>query len=383
MSFQVALSNHTGSARTVLFIAALACLLTSAQGQTTQASVQGTATNSGSQASSMPLAAPSPTPGNSQGEPSSGGPNLQMSPTLQMKSLEPAEDEEYTLGGGDEISVEVPGHPELSGKHTVGPDGRITLPTAGTVNLNDLSREQASRAVEAAYGNYYRNVTASIGIEKYGSNRVMVTGAVLHQGYVYFQQTPTLLDAITQAGLAEPTALHTGVQTATTGRPASTLMPQECTVYETSGGKQMVVTVNLRKMLTSNNAMADLRLRRNAVIYVPNPRDRFVSVLGEVAHSGPVQLTDEINLPTLIAAAGGITDHAGNNPNIAVVDPTTRKTRYIRYKDMLTPNQMNEVSLQPGDLIVVPKAGLAKVGSVFQEVSPITGLAGILAVTAF
>ena len=129
--------------------------------------------------------------------------------------------------------------------------------------------------------------------------------------------------------------------------------------------------------------MADLRLRRNAVIYVPNPRDRFVSVLGEVVHSGPVQLTDDINLPTIIAAAGGISERAGINPNIAIVDPASHKTRYIRYKDMLTPNQMNEVVLQPGDLVVVPKAGLAKVGYVFQQISPITGLASILAVTAF
>ena len=50
---------------------------------------------------------------------------------------------------------------------------------------------------------------------------------------------------------------------------------------------------------------------------------------------------------------------------------------------MLTPSQMNEVAIQPGDLIVVPKAGLAKIGYVFQQVSPLTGLAGILAVTAF
>ena len=381
MRFKVAVPIFPARARAVLVIGAIGCLLSLADAQSNQAHVEDSVPTAGSQAPAA--TAPATLPGSSKDQTDS--PTLQISPTLQMKALEPAEDEEYTLGGGDEIVVEVPGHPELSGRHTVGPDGRITLPTAGTVNLNGLSREQASRAVEEAYGNFYRNVTASIGIEKYGSNRVMVTGAVLHQGYVYFQQTPTLLDAITQAGLMEPTTLHAAAAQATSsaGRTTNAALPQECTVYETSGGKQMVVTVNLRQMLSSNNAMADLRLRRNAIIYVPNPKDRFVSVLGEVMHTGPVQLTDEMNLPTIIAAAGGISEHAGNNPNIAIVDPTTRRTRYIRYKDMLTPNLMNEVALQPGDLIVVPKAGLAKVGYVFQQVSPITGLASILAFSAF
>ena len=379
MVFQPVIVPMSSLCRNVV-LCAFACLLPASYAQSAAPAIP---------AGSGPAAAQQSDaqPGVSDSANKAGGgnsPALQTSPFLQMKQLEPSEDEEYTLGGGDEISVEVPGHPELSGKHTVGPDGRITLPTAGTVNLNGLSREQASKAVESAYGNFYRNVTASVGIEKYGSNRVMVTGAVLHQGYVYFQQTPTLLDAITQAGLAEPTAVHAGVQaTSATGKPAPSVLPQECTVYETSNGKQMVVTVNLRQMLTSSNAMSDLRLRRNAVIYVPNPRDRFVSVLGEVMHSGPVQLTDELNLPAIIAAAGGISEHAGNNPNIAIVDPTTRRTRYIRYNDMLTPSQMNEVAIQPGDLIVVPKAGLAKIGYVFQQVSPLTGLAGILAVTAF
>ncbi len=328
--------------------------------------------------SASPVAASSPVAGSSQ----ASGPTLQPSPAVQMRSLEPSADEEYTLGGGDEITVEVPGHPELSGKHTVGPDGRITLPTAGTVNLGGLSREQASSAIEKAYDTYYRSASASVSIDKYGSNRVMVTGAVQHQGYVYFQQTPTLLDAITQAGLVEPSATRPGSSGASAAARTTTL-PQECTIYEQSGDKQIVATVDLHKLLTNSSGMSDLRLRRNAMIFVPNPHDRFVSVMGEVLHTGPVELTSDMNLPSVIAAAGGLSEHAGNNPNIAIVDPATKKTRYVRYDELITAEGMNEVALHPGELVIVPKARLAKVGYVFQQVAPITGLAGIFAVTMF
>jgi polysaccharide export outer membrane protein len=305
---------------------------------------------------------------------------------MQMKSLEPSPDEEYTLDGGDTITVTVPGHPELSGQHVVGPDGRISLPTAGTVNLKDLTREQAADVVQKAYGQYFRDPSASISIDKYGSNRVLVMGAVQHQGYVTFDHTPTLLEALSQAGLAQPTAPG-GVQTVanTAGRtgPVIPALPQTCTVYEGTGPEQKIVTVNLRQLFSSGNPMADVRLRRHAIIYVPNPRDRFVSVLGEVTHPGPVELTDDMNLPTLLGYAGGATERAGNNPNIAIIDPSTTKVRYIHFRDLTTPEHMNEIALKPGDLVVVQRAGLAKLGYTFQQISPMTGIASILAFTAF
>jgi polysaccharide export outer membrane protein len=316
--------------------------------------------------------------------PADSVPTLQPSPTIQLRSLEPAEDEEYTLGGGDELTVSVAGHPELSGKQMVGPDGRVTLPTAGTVNLNGLTREQADAALVKALSVYYRDPAVTISIDKYGSNRVMVTGAVQKQGYVYFQQTPTLLDAITQAGLLQSTGpAGAASNSGTTAKQSAAMMPQECKVYEGTGDDQKVVTVNIGKLMNSANGLANLRLRRNAVVYVENPRDRFVSVLGEVMRPGPVVLSDELNLAEIIGLAGGLTEKSGGNPNIAVVDPTTRKIRYIRYKDAISPNGMNEVALLPGELIVVPKAGLAKAGYVFQQLGPITGLASIFAIAAF
>ena len=38
----------------------------------------------------------------------------------------------YRVGEGDKLTVSVWGRPEVSGKHTVGPDGRLAIPLAGT-----------------------------------------------------------------------------------------------------------------------------------------------------------------------------------------------------------------------------------------------------------
>ena len=63
--------------------------------------------------------------------PLTSNPQLKLSPMKTLQSFEPAENEEYALGPGDEISLDFPGRPELSGKKVVGPDGRITLSLAG------------------------------------------------------------------------------------------------------------------------------------------------------------------------------------------------------------------------------------------------------------
>src|ERR1700730_8687653 len=57
-------------------------------------------------------------------------PTLVVRDDKALESFEPGVNEEYTLGAGDEISLEFPGRPELTstGKQTIGPDGRITLP---------------------------------------------------------------------------------------------------------------------------------------------------------------------------------------------------------------------------------------------------------------
>ena len=72
------------------------------------------------------------TPDASQGQ---QDPKLKPNPLEVLRNFEPAEDEEYRLGKGDEIAVDFAGRPELSAKLVIGPDGRITLPLAGDIVL--------------------------------------------------------------------------------------------------------------------------------------------------------------------------------------------------------------------------------------------------------
>src|SRR4029078_11235654 len=78
--------------------------------------------------------------------------------------------EENTLGEGDEITVEVWDHPELSGRQTIGPDGRITLSQAGPVKLTDLSRDGAAKSIRESYSRYYSALVVTVKVDSYISN---------------------------------------------------------------------------------------------------------------------------------------------------------------------------------------------------------------------
>lgn len=292
-------------------------------------------------------------------------PQLKPNPIEALRKFEPAADEEYQLGRGDEIQVDFSGRPELQAKLVVGPDGRVTLPLAGEVMLAGDSRSGAAKKIETALSAYYSNLSVLVTVTKYTANRVLVLGAVDHPGPVVFEGAPKLLEAITRGGLPLVGPLK---------RPQ---IPDQCAIYR---GSDQVMWVQLRQLIDSGNPLADLRLRRDDVVYVPDPSDRFVSVMGEVNHPGAVELASNSTLSSILAMAGGITEKAGGSPHVQVVDSKNGTSRSIAFKDLLNPAKSLEVTLHPGDIIYVPVSGFYRATYFLERLSPITTLATLAAV---
>ena len=293
--------------------------------------------------------------------PQSPGPVLKPNPLETLRGFEPAADEPYQLGGGDEVQVSFAGRPDLDAKLVVGPDGRITLPLAGDLKIDGMTRPEAAKAIETALSGYYDNLSVQVTVTRYTSNRVLVLGAVATPGEVTFEGTPTLLKALTRSGLV-------------TGPNKSGVIPERCAIYR---GSNQVVWVQLRELIQSGNALADLRLRRDDVIYVPSLSEQFVSVLGEVNHPGAVPVNSESTLASVLADAGGLTDQAGNNAHVQIIDAKTGNSRVLTFKDVLSPAKSREVTLKPGDIVFVPKTGFARATYVFQRLNPLFQLSSL------
>jgi polysaccharide biosynthesis/export protein len=302
----------------------------------------------------------------------SSDPQLKLSPMKALQKFEPAADEEYSLGAGDEISLDFPGHPELSGKKVVGPDGRITLSLVGPINIADKNRNEVATLVVKSLSPYYKDLTVTVNVDKYGSNRVIIIGSVQHPGVLYFDDTPTLLDVIARAGLLAGGGGGTGVSNASTALRDA--IPERCAIYR---GNDQVVWVNLRELLQGGNSMADLRLRRNDVVFVPAQQEVFVSVLGGgVMHPGAVALTPQSTLASVLAQSGGLAEGAAGN--IQVIQPSTGRTSTIPFKNLLTLTGGDEVQLHAGDVIFVPQSGFYKSTYVISRISGVAALGAIV-----
>jgi polysaccharide biosynthesis/export protein len=319
---------------------------------------------------SVSLIAQQAPPGNVSADPQQPAePRLKLNPDKALEAFEPPADEEYRLGAGDQITLDFPGRPELTTKQiTIGPDGRITIPLAGSIHIADLTRSAASKAIVDSLSTYYTDVTVTVSIDKYTANYVSVQGYVQHPGEISFEGTPTLLSAISRAGLIS-TVTKDGVPTNGNG------VPETCTIYR---GNDTAVQVQLRSLLMSGNSLAGMRLRRNDIVFVPAPKESFVSVLGQVAHPGTVPLTPETTLVSVLAESGCCMDSAGSI-NIHIIQPSTGTDFVIPYKKVMTLSGLSEYKLHSGDVILIPKSTFYKLTDVLQRISPVATMVSLAA----
>jgi len=294
-------------------------------------------------------------------------PTLKPNPLQELKDFEPAADEEYRLGKGDAITVDFAGRPDMLAKLIVGPDGRITLPLAGDIMLDGLTRSEAAGAIEKALAPYYSNMAVTVTVTLYTANRVVLLGAVDHPGTITFDGTPTLLEALARGGVqAGPN--KSGQE------PQANEIPDRCAIYR---GNDKVIWVELRKLVETGSPMADLRLHRDDVIYVPSNSERYVSVLGEVQHPGPVPLTYNATLASILATAGGFTEHAGTKPHVQLIDPTTGTSRTLSFNDYMNPLKSSELQLKPGEIVYVQQSGFYHATYFLERLNPLVTVATI------
>lgn len=280
--------------------------------------------------------------------------------TLDMlKEFEGPVEEGYKLGEGDELTLEFWGRPELSGKHIVGPDGTVTLPIVGPMKFSGLSREDAARESATALGKYYADLSATVRVDRYTSNRVFILGRVSSPGVLQFETPPTLLEALTRAG---------GLPVGGAGSEKAALA--RCTIFR---GSDMVAWVDLKKLLAEGNLAYNLRLKKNDVIYIPDSDTQLIYVLGEVKTPGAYRLTPDMSFVDAIGQAGGLTNDAIPQ-KIQVIRIQGNLSAEIDLQNVLKPNGKLNLALEEGDVIFVPKRRLARAGYVFEKINPFLSL---------
>jgi polysaccharide export outer membrane protein len=125
-------------------------------------------------------------------------------PPPVVADTEPEFAAEYRIGAGDTLSVNVWRNEDLSIDVPVRPDGKISVPLAGDVDVGNKTPEEVAATITERLAVYIRDpyvtvIVTDMGSEQY-RNRVRVTGAVENQVSLPYRQGMTVLDLVLEAG---------------------------------------------------------------------------------------------------------------------------------------------------------------------------------------
>ena len=227
----------------------------------------------------------------------------------------------YRMGSGDVVRVEVFGRPEVSGKHIVGPDGKISVPLAGEI------------------------------VDEYTSNQVTVLGRVEHPGVQKFAQSPTLAEVLAGAG-------------------AMPIMDKQATLTRCAilRGRDKLIWVDLKALLNGDPAY-NLRMKKGDIVFIPDSSDTSIYVLGHVARPGSYRLTPRMTVLDALAQAGGPTEDA-NPEKIGLYRAGSNSIEVIAFTDLINPARAVNFTMEDGDVLLLQRSGLGDFGYFMRQLSP-------------
>lgn len=159
----------------------------------------------------------------------------------------------YRIGVGDELDVRFPYHPDYSAHVEVRPDGRVSLPGAGEVEVAGLTPGELEQRLVEQTSARLRKPEVVVVLTRLAEQRIYVGGEVARPGYVVLRGELTPLQAVIQAGGFKSTAELASVLLLTSG-PANSYR---------------AVRMNMQQVV-EDGAPERVRLRANDVVYVPS-----------------------------------------------------------------------------------------------------------------
>jgi polysaccharide biosynthesis/export protein len=115
-------------------------------------------------------------------------------------SVRPWNEQEYRLGPGDKLRVEVYREPQLSQSLQVRPDGKITLPLVGDVMATGRTSAELRDSLTTSLKEYVTNPVVTVIVVEATAAQVFVMGEVTNPGVQVMQGPLTALQALAQAG---------------------------------------------------------------------------------------------------------------------------------------------------------------------------------------
>ena len=195
----------------------------------------------------------------------------------------------YVLGPGDQLIIDIYGASQETHTLTVSPDGDVTIPEYGPVHVSGLTVSAAQSRIRSRLGSYFESSDIKASLGQTRTILVNVMGEVKAPGTYTLSAFATVFHALYMAG---------GVSDLGTLRNIK--------VYRQ--GRQVSV-VDIYEFILNGRLAGNVRLQDNDVIQV-GTYDCLVDITGRVKRPMAYEMRKTESLATLLKYSGGFTGDA-------------------------------------------------------------------------
>ena len=230
-----------------------------------------------------------------EGEPASMGKRVFGRDIFNNKSLtfEPqmniATPQNYVLGPGDQLIIDIYGASQETHTLTISPDGDVTIPDFGPVHVSGLTVEAAHRRIRSKVGTYFESSDIKVSVGQTRTILVNVMGEVKTPGTYTLSAFSTVFHALYRAGGINDLGTLRNIKVFRQGRQIS--------------------VVDIYEFILNGRLAGNVRLQDNDVIQV-GPYESIVDISGSVKRPMAYEMRKSESLATLLKYSGGFTGDA-------------------------------------------------------------------------
>ncbi len=161
--------------------------------------------------------------------------------------------EEFVIGTGDVLAVNVWKETEVSRVVPVRPDGRFSLPLIGEVQASGRTTKQLEAEITEKLKDYVSEPEVTVIVQEIHSQKFNVLGMVMRPGSYTLTKPMTVIDAIAMAGGFRDFAKQKDIYV----------------LRRDAGGKQTRLPFNYKNAVKGQNHGQSLELESNDTVIIP------------------------------------------------------------------------------------------------------------------
>ena len=161
-------------------------------------------------------------------------------------------EQDYRIGPGDQLSIEVWKNKDLARLVTVLPDGKVAYPMVGEIVAAGKTVAQLQKEIEGKLSLFVKDAVITVEVRQVNSFQIYVIGHVKTPGRSLMTSNIDVLQALAIAGGSDNFAKMSRIK-----------------IFRREGGKTVIIPFDYDDVIAGKNLETNILLRRGDVVVVP------------------------------------------------------------------------------------------------------------------